>query len=58
MKVLKKTFIGICIFICFLLLAVMCTVWIVEQLAHRIVEVFMPYVSTAITKLEEKYEKL
>ena len=58
MKVLKKTFIGICIFICFLLLAVMYTVWIVEQLAHRIVEVFMPYVSTAITKLEEKYEKL
>lgn len=57
MKVLKKTFIGICIFICFLFLAVMCTVWIVEQLAHRIVEVFMPYVSNAITKLEEKYEE-
>ncbi len=34
----------------------MCTVWIVEQLAHRIVEVFMPYVSTAINKLEESYE--
>ena len=35
----------------------MCTVWIVEQLTHRIVEVFMPYASTAITKLEEKYEE-
>ena len=57
MKVLKKTFIGICIFICFVLLAVMCTVWIVEQLVHRIVEAFMPYVSNAITKLEEKYEE-
>ena len=56
MKVLKKTFIGICILICFLLLAVMYTVWIVEQLAHIIVEVFMPYVSTAINKLEESYE--
>lgn len=56
MKVLKKAFIGICIFICFLFLAVMCIVWIVEQLAHRIVEVFMTYVSTAITKLEESYE--
>lgn len=57
MKVLKKTFIGICIFICFLFLAVMCTVWIVEQFMHRIIEVFMPYVANAITKLQEKYEE-
>ena len=38
MKVLKKTFIGICIFICFLLLTIMCIVGIAEQLTHRIVE--------------------
>ena len=56
MEVLKKICNSVLYFHLFLLLAVMCTVWIVEQLAHRIVEVFMTYVSTAITKLEESYE--
>ena len=58
MKTLKKTFISICIFVCFLFLAIMCTIWIVEQLAHRIIEVFMPYIANTINKLEEKYKKL
>ena len=35
----------------------MCTIWIVEQLAHRIIEVFTPYIANTINKLEEKYKK-
>lgn len=41
-----------------LLLAIICAVWIIEQFMHRIIEVFMPYVANAITKLQEKYEEL
>ena len=56
MKVLKKIFNSILYFHLFLFLTIMCIVWMVEQLAHRISEIFMPYVSRAITKLEESYE--